>query len=51
MEMSNTLVDQGMLPIQDIVQLPMSVSKILSVVGLVLELLHEALASSTGLWD
>jgi hypothetical protein len=45
-EISNALVELGMLPIQDIPQLPKLVYEVLSAVGLILEYLQEALDSS-----
>jgi hypothetical protein len=51
LDISNALVDLGMLPIQDIPKLPKPVWEVLPAVGLVLECLQEALASDTGLWD
>jgi hypothetical protein len=51
MEISNALVDLGMLPIQDIPQLPKLVWEVLSAVGLILEHQQEALASDTSPWD
>jgi hypothetical protein len=48
---SGVLVDLGMLPIQNIPQLPKSARKQLPVVDLILQHLHEALASGAGPWD
>jgi hypothetical protein len=48
---SNILVDLGLLPIQDIPQLPKSTRELLSVVDLILKRLQEALASGAGSWD
>jgi hypothetical protein len=42
---SNALVDLGMLPVQDIPQLPKLAREVLIVVGLILERLREAQAS------
>jgi hypothetical protein len=50
-EASNTLVDHGMLPIRDILQLPKMAQEILKVVGVILERLQEEHASSIGPWD
>jgi hypothetical protein len=51
MEISNALVDQGMLLIQDIPQLLKSAQKVLTVASLLLERLREAQASGTSPWD
>jgi hypothetical protein len=51
MGISSTLVDLGMLPIQDISQLPKSAREVLTVAGLILEHLREAQASDTGSLD
>jgi hypothetical protein len=48
---SITLVDLGVLLVQDIPQLPKSARKVLLVAGPVLEHLQEALASGASLWD
>jgi hypothetical protein len=48
---SNILVDLGLLPIQDIPQLPKSTREVLPAASLILECLQEALAFSTGPWD
>jgi hypothetical protein len=50
MEISNALVNLGMLPVQDIPQLQKSIREVLSMVGLVLEHLQEELASDTSPW-
>jgi hypothetical protein len=51
MRIFNVLVDLGMLPIQDIPQLPESVQKVLPMADLVLKRLQEALASGAGPLD
>jgi hypothetical protein len=51
MEISNALVDLGMLPIQNIPYLRKSVWEVLTVASLPLERLREAQASSTIPWD
>jgi hypothetical protein len=51
MGISNALVDLGMLPVQDIPQLPKSAQEVLMAAGLLLERLQEAQASDTGPWD
>jgi hypothetical protein len=48
---SNVLVDLGLMPVQDIPQLPKSAREVLPVVDLVLKCLQEALASGVGPWD
>jgi hypothetical protein len=48
---SSILVNLGLLPIQDIPQLPKSAWEVLPVVDLILKRLQEALASYTGPWD
>jgi hypothetical protein len=50
-EISNALVDLGMLPIQDITQFPKLIRKVLPPVGLILECLQEAMAFDIGPWD
>jgi hypothetical protein len=50
-EVSNTLVDLGTLPIQNIPQLPKMTQEVLAVVGLILERLREEHASSAGPWE
>jgi hypothetical protein len=45
------LIDLGMLPIQDIPQLPKSAREVLSVVDLILKRLQEALSSGAGSLD
>jgi hypothetical protein len=49
-EISNALVDQGMLPVWDIPQLVNS-AQVLAVTNLILERLREAQDSGTGPWD
>jgi hypothetical protein len=51
MGISSVLVDLGMLPIQDIHQLPKSVREVLSMTDLVLKCLQKALAFGAGPWD
>jgi hypothetical protein len=51
MEISNALVDLGLLAIQDIPQLTKLVREVLLVTGLSLECLQEVLVSSTDPWD
>jgi hypothetical protein len=51
MKISNALADLGMLPIQDIPQLPKSPQEVLTVAGLLLECLWEMQASVAGPWD
>jgi hypothetical protein len=46
MGISNALVNLGMMPIQDIPQLPKSAREVLPVAGLILEHLQEALGST-----
>jgi hypothetical protein len=46
MGISNALVNLGMMPIQDIPQLPKLAREVLPVAGLILEHLQEALAST-----
>jgi hypothetical protein len=48
---SNALADLGMLPIQDIPQLPKSAWEVLSVADLILKQLQEVLAFDASLWD
>jgi hypothetical protein len=48
---SNALADLGMLPIQDIPQLPKSAWEVLSVADLILKRLQEVLAFDASLWD
>jgi hypothetical protein len=48
---SNALVELGMLPVQDIPQLPKSAQKNLTVASLLLEHLWEVQASDAGPWD
>jgi hypothetical protein len=50
MEVSNTLVDLGMMPIRDIPQLPNMAQEVLAVADLILERLREEHASRTELW-
>jgi hypothetical protein len=45
MGISNTLIDLGMLPVQDIPQLPKLAREVLLVADLILKRLQEALAS------
>jgi hypothetical protein len=51
MGISNALVDLGMLPIQDILQLPKSAREVLPAAGLVLVHLHEAMTFGAAPWD
>jgi hypothetical protein len=51
MRITNVLVDQGLLPVQDTAQLQKSSQKVLSAVDLVLKHLQEALTSGASLWD
>jgi hypothetical protein len=51
MGISISLVDLGMLPIQDILQLLKSTQEVLTVAGLILEHLREAQASGASPWD
>jgi hypothetical protein len=51
MRISNILVNLGMLPIQNIPQLLKSTQEVLPAVNLLLQCLHETLASDTGPWD
>jgi hypothetical protein len=51
MRISNVLVDLGVLPVQNIPQLLKSAQEVLPAVNLLLQCLHEALASDTGPWD
>jgi hypothetical protein len=51
MGISNALVDLGMLPVQDIPELPKSAWEVLTVAGLILECLQEAQASGTDPWN
>jgi hypothetical protein len=48
---SNALVELGMLPVQDIPQLPKSAQENLTVASLLLEHLWEVQASDAGPWD
>jgi hypothetical protein len=48
---SNALVDLGMLPIQDIAQLPESAQEVLTAAGLILDCLREEKASAANPWD
>jgi hypothetical protein len=48
---SIALANLGMLPVQDIQQLPKSAREVLLVVVLILKHLQEALASSASPWD
>jgi hypothetical protein len=48
-EISNALVNLGLLPIQDIRQLLRSAQEVLAATGVLLERLREAQASGTGL--
>jgi hypothetical protein len=50
-EISNALVDLGMLPVPDIPHLPKSAHKVLMVASLLLERMREVQASGTGPWD
>jgi hypothetical protein len=47
----NSLVDLGMMPIQDIPQLPKSSQEVLPTASLILEFLQEVLASDAGPWE
>jgi hypothetical protein len=47
MRISNVLVDKGMLPVQNIHQLPMSARVVMSAVNLVLKRLQEVLVSGS----
>jgi hypothetical protein len=51
MRISSVLVDLGLLPIQDIPQLPKSAQKVLPVIDLILKRFQEALASGASPWD
>jgi hypothetical protein len=51
MEISNSLVDVGMLPIRYIPQLPKMAQEVLAAAGLILECLQEVHASDAGPWD
>jgi hypothetical protein len=51
MEISNSLVDVGMLPIRYIPQLPKMAQEVLAAAGLILERLQEVHASDAGPWD
>jgi hypothetical protein len=51
MEISNTLVDLGMLPVHNIPQLPTTAQEVLAAAGLILEHLQEAQASDDSPWD
>jgi hypothetical protein len=51
MRIFGVLVDLGILPVQNIPQLPKSAREVLPAVDLILQCLQEALASSTGPWD
>jgi hypothetical protein len=51
MGISNTLVNLGMLPVQDILQRLHSAREVLEVVGPILDHLQEARASSADPWD
>jgi hypothetical protein len=50
-QVSGILVNLGMLPIQDISQLPKTAWEVLPVINLILKRLQEALASGTNPWD
>jgi hypothetical protein len=51
MEIPNALADEGMLPIQDIPQLPKSAQEVLTVAGLLFKRLWEAQDSGAGPWN
>jgi hypothetical protein len=51
MGISSTLVDLGMLPIEDIPQLPKSTQEVLTAAGLILEQQREVQAFRAGPWD
>jgi hypothetical protein len=51
MEISNALVDEGKLPIQDIPQLPKLAQEVLAAIELILERLREEQASEADPWD
>jgi hypothetical protein len=51
MEISNALVNEGKLPIQDIPQLLKLAQEVLAAIELILERLREEQASEADLWD
>jgi hypothetical protein len=50
MQVTVVLIDQGLLPIEDIPELPKTAREVLPMVVLILKCLQEALASGTGPW-
>jgi hypothetical protein len=51
MQVAGVLIDLGLLPIEDVPQLPKIAREVLSVVDLILKRLQEALAFGDGPWD
>jgi hypothetical protein len=48
---ASVLIDLGLLPVEDIPQLPKTAQEVLPAVALILKCLQEALDSSAGPWD